>query len=216
MFILPIIRPARKHVSSRIGWVIAICSAPQLLGASAVVVTHGDERCQTVRFPNGWQLARQEVREIEQLEFRRPESKSAGYVVAAAGSARRGTKTYGLNKFLIELRENARVRLATQREWETSVPAPIGERFRFQLQRRNTDSLVFRQREFKKSGPKWPDVGVDVRISPDERWIAVQSWQGIDYRNMESLLSPGTFFGTPSRFFVDVYDVQSGEQVIAV
>ena len=132
----------------------------------------------------------------------------AGVVVLKSGM-----KAYSPSKYRVELGDIGRVRPATQQEWDTAFPVPLGDRFRPTLQQpRHGDNFVFRQRTFKKSGPKWPALGVDARISPDERWIAVQSWQGSDYRDGFAFFTPGALFGTASRFFVDLYEVEPLQQ----
>ena len=200
----------------RIAWLIAVCSAPHLLGASAAVVTYGDEHCQTLRFPSGWHLSENDRRQFDQFEFRRSEIDGDTYLVAAVALPKSGTKTYSLNKYRVELGDIVQVRPAKQQVWDTAVPVPLGDRFRIQLQQPpHGDNFIYRQRAFKRSGPKWPAVGVDARISPDERWIAVQSWQGSDYRDGDAFFTPGTLFGTPSRFFVDLYEVASGDKIVA-
>lgn len=200
----------------RLAWLIAVCSAPHLQGASAAVVTYGDEHCQTARFPGGWHLPPNDHRQLDQFEFRRQETNGDVYLVSGVVVLKSGIKAYSPSKYRVELGDIGRVRPATQQEWDTAVPVLLGDRFRPTLQQpRHGDNFVFRQRTFKKSGPKWPAIGVDARISPDERWIAVQSWQGSDYRDGDAFFTPGTLFGTPSRFFVDLYEVASGDKIVS-
>lgn len=198
----------------QIAWLIVMCPTPCLLGASAVAVTYGDEHCQTVRFPAGWRVP--DHRQLDEFEFRTQEPSGTAYLVSAMVPVKALARTTSLSKYRVEFGDTIRVRPATQQEWDTAVPVTLGGRFRVVLQQqRHGDSFLFRQKTFKRSGPKWPAIGVDARISPDERWIAVQSWQGSDYRDGDAFFTPGTLFGTPSRFFVDLYDVESGDKIVA-
>ena len=203
----------------RIPWLIVILIAPDLLGASAAAtVTFGDEHCRTIRFRTGWHVSAQ-AGPIDQFEFRKTESNTEQYLMAAlvpGGSARRSKKEYSGSKFRVDFGDSAQVRPVSEDEWDRAIPASVGERFRLGLQHsRRADNFVFRQKAFKRSGPKWPVPGDDARISPDEKWIAVQSWQGSDYRDGDGLFLPGSLFGTPSRFFVDLYEVESGDKIAA-
>ena len=202
----------------RLAWLIAVCIVPNLSGASAAAtVTYGDEYCRTIRFRTGWHVPAM-TGQIDELEFRRTEPDTERYAVAAViphgSSVRRSKKEYSANKFWVDLGDSAQVWPASLDDWDRAMPAPVGDRFWLGLQHsRRGDTFVFQQKPFKRSGPKWPVPGDDARISPDEKWIAVQSWQGNDYRDMDSLTLMGSMFGAPSRFFVDVYEVGSGDKL---
>ena len=203
----------------RLAWLVAIFIVPHLFGASAAaVVTYGDEHCRTIRFRTGWHVSAA-MGEVDQFEFRKTEPATERYLVAVVipgARSARPSKEYSASKFWVDLGDTTQVWPATEEEWNRAIPAPLGERFRLGLQHsRRGDSFVFRQKAFKRSGPKWPVPGDDARISPDEKWIAVQSWQGSDYRDGDSLFLPGSLFGTPSRFFVDLYEVESGDKIAA-
>jgi hypothetical protein len=81
---------------------------------------------------------------------------------------------------------------------------------------RKGEDYVFRQKAYRKSGPRWPVAGDDVRVSPDEKWIAVQSWEGTDYRDGASIGPAPSPLDARSRFFIDLYDVKSGERIISL
>lgn len=153
---------------------------PHLLGASAAVVTLGEDHCHTVRIPGGWRLF-----DYDQLDRFRQQG---------ANESRRG-----------EYSVKALAAPVVSQHLEVSGTEP-----------RKADDYVFRQKPFRKSGPRWPVTGDEVRVSPDEKWIAVQSWEGTDYRDGGSVLPTAPPLDLTARFFIDLYDVKSGERVISL
>ena len=200
---------------------IAPVIAPNLLASSATV-TFGDEFCQTVRFPVAWRVFDRD-KPIQQFEFRLraglPGNAATGeYLVAAVNpgvSTMGGSRKYSGNKYWVHL-ATGRVRPAWESEWNAGSPIPIGERFRAGLpQPKHAEDFVYWRTTFPKSGQKWPLSSPGVRISPNEQWIAVLSWQGEDYRDNVGI-SQGPVLGAPSRFFVDIYEVASGGRIVAI
>jgi hypothetical protein len=72
--------------------------------------------------------------------------------------------------------------------------------------------VLFEGVVFPKSGPQWPIPGEQARVSPDRRLIAVQSWEGQDYRN-GNIVAPKS---KPGKFFIDLYEVSSGRRFAAI
>jgi hypothetical protein len=172
----------------RILCIAGLAMAPRVFGASAAVVTLGEEHCHTVRMP-----ASSRVFDYDQLDLFR---QRAGTAFGKPG------------------------REQPPREREPAA-APVAAVVAQHLEPggiepRIGDEYVFRQRPFRRSGPKWPVTGDEVRISPNEKWIAVQSWEGTDYRDEETLLPAAPPLDLTARFFIDVYDVSSGERVISL
>lgn len=206
--------------------ILSLAIAPLIaatLHASSATVTFGDEFCQTVRFPTAWRVLDRD-KPIQQFEFRLraglPGNAAATgeYLVAAVNpgvSTMGGSRKYSGNKYWVNL-ATGRVRPAWESEWNSATPVPIGEKFRAWLpQPKHAEDFVYWRTTFPKSGPKWPLSSPGVRISPNEQWIAVLSWQGEDYR--EALgLSIGPLPAAPSRFFVDIYEVGSGGRIVAI
>jgi len=73
----------------------------------------------------------------------------------------------------------------------------------------------YAERAFAKSGPRWAELGDQVRVSADGLWIAVQSWRGGSYQDAPDVLLQQPLEGT-ERFFIDVYNVSSGGKLISM
>jgi hypothetical protein len=156
-----------------------VTMVPNVFGASAAVVTLGEELCHTVHISGGWRLF-----DYDQLD--RFRERAAGPV--------RGDR-----------RAKEPLSPVVSQHLEVSGTEP-----------REGDDYVYRQKAYRKSGPRWPVTGDEVRISPDEKWIAVQSWEGTDYRDGASVLPGAPLLDLTGRFFIDLYDVKSGERVISL
>jgi len=172
----------------RILCVAVLAPAPSLFGASAAVVTLGEEHCHTVRMS-----ASSRVFDYDQLDQFRQR--------AGIGFGKPGYEQPAREQ------EPAAAPVAAVASQHLEADG---------MEPRKGDEYVFRQSPFRRSGPKWPVTGDEVRISPNEKWIAVQSWEGTDYRDEESLLPAAPPLDLTARFFIDVYDVSSGERVISL
>lgn len=198
--------------------------APRVFGASVAIVTYGEEYCHTIRIPGGWRVydygKLDEFKRGTGVEFRKTQPETDQYLIATVPSKARGAKPedYSVNKFWVDLGNSMRVRAAQEDEWKAAPAAPIaGERLEAATaEQRTNDEYIFRGRAFRKSGPKWALSGDDARVSPNARWIAVQSWNGTDYRDGDSVLSIIPPLDISGRFFVDLYDVASGEKLIGL
>ena len=105
------------------------------------------------------------------------------------------------------------MRSATQTEWESGQLVPQSSHIKGRSYEPKTEeSVLLEGKLFRKSGPQWPILGEDTRISPDEKWLAVQSWEGQDYRNGD-IFAPR---GKPGKFSIDLYEVSFGRRLVAV
>jgi len=199
-----------------------------LYGAAAsATVTLGDEHCQTIRFSTGWWLSYmdREPALVDQFEFRvrrgpgDTRRNRTEYLIAAvnpSNSGVKGPRAYSVNKFWVDLSEAADVRPATAGEWDAAVIVQAEELFTAWIPHaRREDDYLFQGRAFHRSGPRWPITAADAHISADAQWIAVQSWQGMDYRDADFGFWRESLLGVAGRFFVDLYAVGSGEKLIA-
>jgi len=135
------------------------------------------------------------------------------YLVAAVdGAYLRPPRDYSPNKLWVSL-QSGKVRSATQTEWESGQLVPQSSYIKGRSYEPKTEEGVLLEGKlFRKSGPQWPILGEHARISPDEKWLAVQSWQGQDYGNGD-IIAP---WGKPGRFFIDLYEVSSGQRVAVI
>jgi hypothetical protein len=156
--------------------------------ASATVLA-GSEHCRAVHFLGGWQRTTGMKRgQMEHFlfgypyEFRKAPTAASEYMVAAVdqiGSHRE----YSPNKFWVNLR-SGKVRSARQIEWESGQLVQQSSHVKGRFDEPKTEEGVLVEGKlFRKSGPQWPIPGEHARVSPNEKWIAVQSWEGHDYRN---------------------------------
>ena len=198
--------------------------ARALSAASVAVVTTGDEYCNTIRLPGGWRVPEEdkfgEFQRGTEYEFRRLNAATGEYLIAAISTEahwRKQPADYTLNKFWVDLTGNQRARLATEQEWNSATIAPAsGELFDVRgSDPRHGDNYLFGRNSFAKSGPRWPALGDQVRISDDGKWIAVQSWKGNSYQDAPDLMLQVSLDGS-ERFFVDIYDVASGKKLISL
>lgn len=183
--------------------------------ASATVVA-GSERCRDLHFPGGWQRT-SAMRKAQMdhflygwdYEFRKTVAVTQEYLVAAVDGF---AKDYSGNKFWVNLR-SGQVRSATDSEWKEGMVVPRGRLVKGPLfEPKTEEGVLFVGKLFRKSGPQWPLPGEQVRISTDEKWIAVQSWEGRDYHNGD-IIAPRGGYG---KFFIDLYDVASGRRFAAI
>jgi hypothetical protein len=109
---------------------------------------------------------------------------------------------------------SGKARNATQSEWESGQAVPQTRHIKGRFDEPKTvEGVLFHDRSFRKSGPKWPLITSEyARILPDEKWIAVQSWEGQDYGNGD-IIAPR---GGHGKFFVDLYEVLSGRKFVAI
>jgi hypothetical protein len=204
---------------------LTVIMAPELFAASAAIVTLGDTYCQTVRIPGGWRVydydKLSDFRLGTEYEFRKAYPDTDRYLIAAVSSKARGMATpedYSVNKYWVSFRNSQVVRGATEQEWESAQIAPITGQLQDAAfaERQQGEYYVYGQKAFRKSGPMWPAPGDDARISADGRWIAVQSLQGPYYRKGEGIL-PRLAGPVPGgRFFIDLYNIASGERLISL
>jgi hypothetical protein len=147
-------------------------------------------------------------------EFRKTAAITQEYLVAAVdGGFLRPPRDYSPNKFWVNLR-SGKVRRATEAEWDSGVVVPQSRQPKSVfLPPKTEEGVLFQDRLFQKSGPQWPLITFEyARISPDEKWIAVQSWEGQDYGNGD-IIAPQ---GGHGKFFVDLYEVLSGRKFVAI
>jgi hypothetical protein len=213
----------RNHV---VVLLVSLSSAPVALGqtASAKVVA-GSEHCREIHFPGGWKPTKG-MQKAQQnhfarfdfgsfYEFRKTTGVTQEYLVAAVDGGMAPPRDYSPNKFWVNFR-SGNVRHATQAEWDSGIVVP---------QRRHTkgvilppqtdDGVLFRDRLFQKSGPQWPLITFEwARLSPDQKWVAVQSWEGKDYANGLGIIFPPR--GGHGKFFIDLYEVSSGRKLAAI
>jgi hypothetical protein len=193
-------------------FVAAPVAFPQ--SASAKVVA-GAAHCREIHFPR-WHATKAMKKAYMGrylygwlYEFRRTTPASHEYLAAA----RDGFRGYSPNKFSVNL-GTGRVRDATQAEWDSGAVVPqITQPKGVFLPPKTDEGVLFRDRLFQKSGPQWPLITFEyARISPNEDWIAVQSWEGRDYANGD-IIAPR---GGHGKFFIDLYDVSSGRKTVAI
>ena len=147
-------------------------------------------------------------------EFRKTAGINQEYLVAAVDGGLTPPRDYSPNKFWVNFR-SGKVRDATQAEWNSGVAVPPdrstkGPFFRPQA----NEPISFEGKLFRKSGPKWPIV--PALVSPDRRWIAVQSWDGKDYTDQGINIRFLPELWEHGRFFIDLYDVSSGRKLAAI
>jgi hypothetical protein len=134
------------------------------------------------------------------------------YLVAAVDEAYRNPRDYSPNKFLANL-GTGQVREATQEAWDLGLPLHQTRDVKGQfLKPTNEKGVLLEGRVFPKSGPQWPISGALDRVSPDGKWIAVQSWDGKDYGNGD-IVAPR---GGHGKFFIDLYEVSSGRRFASI
>jgi len=194
-------------------------TVPAAFGQSAAAkVVAGSEHCQAVHYPGGWRATKSMKKAHMNhflfdypYEFRKTAAISQEYLVAAVdqiGSHR----DYSPNIFWVNLR-SGKVHDATHTEWESGQPVPQTRQMKGRpYEPKTEEGVLFHDRLLRKSGPQWPIPGEHARISPDEKWIAVQSWEGQDYANGD-IIAPR---GGHGRFFIDLYEVSSGRKFAAI
>ncbi len=199
--------------------VLLSVTVPAAPGQSALAkVVAGAEHCREVHFPGGWRPTKSMKKAYVDhflfgypYEFRKAAVGPQEYLVAAVdqiGSHR----DYSPDKFWINLR-SGKVRSATQTEWESGQLVPQSSHIKGRSYEPKTEEGVLLEGKlFRKSGPQWPIPGEHARVSPDEKWLAVQSWEGQDYRNGD-IFAPR---GKPGKFFIDLYEVSSDRRLVAV
>jgi hypothetical protein len=181
------------------------------------------DHCREIHFPGAWKptkgnhFARFDFG--SPYEFKKTAAITQEYLIAAVdGGFLHPPRDYSPNKFWVNL-ESGKVRRATEAEWDSGVlvrqsfPAK-GPFFETETEKgtHSQDGVLFKGKLFRKSGPQWSLSAEDGRISPDGKWIAVQSWEGRDYHNGD-IIAP---LGGPGKFFIDLYDVSSGRRFAQV
>jgi hypothetical protein len=203
---------------------VTLLAASGLPAASVAVVTTGEEYCNTIRLPGGWRVADydklEEFQRGTEYEFRQIHPGSSEYLVAAISTEshwRKRLRDYSVNKFWVDLTGNRRPRPATEDEWKSAAIVPVTAELldTSSADPRSAGRYRYAQRSFAKSGPRWPALGDQVRVSADGRWIAVQSWKGASYQDAPDVLLNPPISGS-ERFFIDVYDVSSGNKLIGL
>src|SRR5215472_15485577 len=140
---------------------MAMILAADLYGAAAsATVTFGDEHCMTIRFSTGWWLSYmdREPAPVDRFEFRVNRGPGATmrdgteYLIAAVnptGSEANGPIVYSANKFLVNLSDAARVRAATQEQWDAATAVQAEELFTAWIpNERREEDYVFQGRAF--------------------------------------------------------------------
>jgi hypothetical protein len=173
-------------------------TVPPAFGQSASAkVVAGAEHCREIHVPGGWKPTKGMQKGQQNhfarfdfgspYEFRKTAAITQEYLVAAVDGGFSPPRDYSPNKFWVNLR-SGKVREATRAEWDSGVlvrqSSPVrGPFFETQTEEnvRSEEGVLFQGKLFRKSGPQWPLPGQHARISPDEKWIAVQSWAGRDY-----------------------------------
>ena len=194
--------------------------------ASARVVS-GGEHCREIHFPGGWKPTKG-MQKAQQnhfarfdfgspYEFRKTARSGQEYLVAAVDQIALH-RDYSENKFWVNLR-SGKVRGSTEGEWATGTLVRQSSRSRgpfYETENergvRSGDGVLFQGKLFEKSGPQWPISAEDGRISPDGKWIGVQSWEGQDYANGD-IVAPR---GGHGNFFIDLCDVSTGRRFAVV
>ena len=128
---------------------------------------------------------------------------------------------YSADQYSVRFGGRAQVRPVTQREWDNGEPVLT---FKFPTSDQYNDvpdsfELVYLGKKFEKSGLHW--VGsmgggttAASRLAPDGRFVAVNSWSGVDLPGAPL----GEFGGSNmhGKYYVDVYEVESMTRVIQI
>jgi hypothetical protein len=127
----------------------------------------------------------------------------------------KGLRVLSPDKYAINL-ATGKVRIGTEVEWD-NADAYVGYRdstMRAGHVMEPGDRLVYRGREFRRAGPKWPTFSQDsARLSQDGSYLAVSSWDGESLGGGDMVSSHPLDDGN---YYVTVYDTNSGVQIFAL
>lgn len=182
------------------------------------------ERCHIIRFSQGWTVPLTAEGTVQfytyskDYEFRIEGELGSRFLVA--GVVRSGypghAATYTSNKYLLDLSDRkARVLAATEKMWNDGLT--VAQTTKGVLQLGVPDSKVFQinGHTLTKSGQHW----TEDRLSPDRRWIVLQSWQGRSGSLSESWGPPlewSMLLGYKGKAFWDIFNADTGRRVLTI
>jgi hypothetical protein len=199
-----------------------------------VDVTVGRKACRIVRIPHPWRIEKRgdlwppfgpddrfgfgtndkfEFRALEGAEDR--EILISVYRSWRDPVSRQQRNYYSSDVYAFRVSGVTSVRAASKHEWDAAGPLVP---FRFPLYERPdpTDAfkLEYKGHLFPRTGDHWPQTQQYIsRLSADSRFLAVNSWSGVDFAGSIMGNSPGDQHG---QYFVDIYQVDPPVRRVAI
>jgi hypothetical protein len=222
------------HCPTAVQIVLSLVLAGSLRGERVTVeVSVGTKACTVVNFPHRWRLPKVLPPDFESLheydlggssrfEFRSLEGTESEALVSVYFQERGTSKLFSTDRYAFRISGRPHVRRATEREWEQAGPLLP---FHFPASERYEDvpdqfKLNYKDKPFAKTGQHWlgsmgGGTSEASRLSADARFLAVNSWSGVDL--------PGPPLGEwwpgsnmHGQYFVDVYETDHGLKRIAI
>jgi hypothetical protein len=222
------------HCSPAVQIVLSLVLAGSLRGERVTVeVAVGAKACSVVNFPHRWRLPKVLPPDFESMyeyalggssrfEFRSPEGTESEALVSVYFQERGTSQLFSTDRYAFRMSGRPHVRQASEREWEIAGPMLP---FHFSASERYEEvpdkfMLKYKGRAFAKTGEHWlgsmgGGTSEASRLSADARFLAVNSWSGVD------LPGPalGEWWGGSNmhgQYFVDVYETDTGLKRIAI
>lgn len=173
--------------------------------------------CHVVRFPQGWKIqAFDNIGEpltigltVSDYEFRIEGLLSTWFLVGAFTPGVTDHHYDATNHYRVNLSDpTAPVLPASVEDWKAAAIVPLARKFQAFGTLRNDQQIVFNGFRFTKSGTWWSGPSSVSRLSPDSKWLAVQSISngGTSKITLRSMY----------KVYLDVFSADTGEKALTI
>jgi len=182
--------------------------------------------CQEVSIPAPWAIPDMDYKweprplllpsQAGRLQFRQLGTRLA---VAATSSQEQYPKqeVYSQNKYSFDPNRPNQLTPITDKEWNGAARLEVGQKSVAELPGSEFaeygNRLIFQSRRFRPSGDHFPDATQAALLSPNEKWLALQSFDGRVRKGDGAILGPEPIWGT---FHLDAVNVQSQKKAFAI
>jgi len=208
----------------RLCWFLLAVWLPALTGCykSDIRISgfDGEDVCSVVSLGHGWR----ELSTAYHYEFRRAAQGSTELLVGVKEPV--VPPVYFAKKFAFNPSNPARVRPATDLEWEKATPIELSQKsvakFNYRLPTGvvtedplpRVPEIEYVGKRFPKRGEFWARADFGAILSPDGRWLAIQTYDGKP-PPPEHQAARGYLPGE-GRFFVDLYEVATARKRVTI
>jgi hypothetical protein len=184
------------------------------------------EYCHIVQFPQGWtspiwdERGTYLGREIRDYEFRVRGLLGTRFLVAGRldfGTERtQDGRLYTANKYEVDLSDpKAPVRPTSNETWISGTIMSLTRKRPFVVPGGREKPIELHGFLFTKSGQRW--ARRDSLLSPDRRWLVLQSWTGpaaAPCGSFNICFEWRLFFGYKGKIFFDIFNADNGKKLL--